>query len=188
MLEALYASWNDKINVISRKDIDHLYERHVLHSLSIAKIIHFKPGTEVLDLGTGGGFPGIPLAILFPQCHFVLSDSIGKKIKVVKDISEKLGLDNVIPLHKHSNEIKLKFDFVISRAVTAFPEFVRLINNKIKKEKRNSLQNGIIYLKGGNLDEEIKEFKKNIVLYPISSFFSEEYFLSKDILYFPVNL
>jgi 16S rRNA (guanine527-N7)-methyltransferase len=188
MLEELYSTWNNKINVISRKDIDHLYERHVLHSLSIAKIIHFKPGTELLDLGTGGGFPGIPLAILFPECHFVLSDSIGKKIKVVKEISEKLGLNNVIPLHKHSNEIKLKFDFVISRAVTAFPEFVRLINNKIKKEKKNSLQNGIIYLKGGMLDEEIKDYKKNIILHPISNFFSEEYFLSKYILYFPVYL
>jgi 16S rRNA (guanine527-N7)-methyltransferase len=185
-LKELYQYWNEKINLISRKDIDHLYERHVLHSMVISKIIQFKPGTTILDIGTGGGFPGIPLSILFPDCKFTLIDSIGKKIKVVNDIIEKLKLTNAEAKHQHSNDLKQKFDFIVSRAVAAFNEFVKLSNGKIKNQNFNGLQNGILYLKGGDLTDEIKEFKKLAVLYPISDYFSEDFFKSKFIVYYPI--
>jgi 16S rRNA (guanine527-N7)-methyltransferase len=185
-LKDLYTDWNNKINVISRKDIDSLYERHVLHSLAIAKIITFRPGTSIVDIGTGGGFPGIPLAILFPDVNFLLIDSIRKKIKVVSSIVESLGLKNVSSQHLHSNELKGKFDFIISRAVTSFPQFVKFSSGKIKAENRNSLQNGIIYLKGGDLSEELKDFEKNLTMYPIQNFFSEEFFETKFVIHYPV--
>ena len=185
-LEPLYNDWNDKINVISRKDIDQLYQRHILHSLAIAKYINFKKGTHVLDIGTGGGLPGIPLAILFPDVKFHLIDSIGKKIKVVSEIIEKLNLQNVVAEHNHSSQLKTKYDFIISRAVTAFPKFVELVKDKIKKKSNNKLINGIIYLKGGNLDEELKDYKKKIILTPLSKYFKEEFFDTKFIVYMPL--
>jgi len=185
-LEPLYNDWNDKINVISRKDIDQLYQRHILHSLAIAKYINFKKGTHVLDIGTGGGLPGIPLAILFPDVKFHLVDSIGKKIKVVSEIIEKLNLQNVVAEHNHSSQLKNKYDFIISRAVTAFPKFVELVKDKIKKKSNNKLINGIIYLKGGNLDEELKDYKKKIILTPLSKYFEEEFFDTKFIVYMPL--
>jgi len=146
-LGELYSSWNEKINVISRKDIDSLYERHVLHSLSIAKIISLKPGSSIIDIGTGGGFPGIPLAIFFPDVQFFLIDAIRKKIKVVADVAECIGLKNVTAQHLHSNEMKGKFDFIVSRAVTSFPQFVKLVDGKVRADNKNDLKNGIIYLK-----------------------------------------
>lgn len=184
-LEGLYKEWNSKINLISRKDIDALYERHVLHSLAIAKIIEFKTGTEILDIGTGGGFPGIPLAIIFPKVQFLLIDSIRKKIAVVDDIIRKLNLKNVEAKHFHSNEVNQNFDFIVSRAVTAFPLFVKLVKGKIKPEQINSLPNGIIYLKGGDLADEIKDFNKKVQLFPISDFFGEEFFKTKFVVYLP---
>ena len=186
-LKNLYSDWNEKINVISRKDIDMLYERHVLHSLAIAKIINFCKGSNVVDIGTGGGFPGIPLAIMFPEVNFLLIDSIGKKIKVVSSIIESLKLQNVKAEHLHSNELKGKFDFIISRAVTAFPQFAKLSEGKIKDKSINSLPNGILYLKGGDLSEEIKGFEKKITLFKISNYFSEDFFESKCIVHFPVK-
>ncbi len=185
-LKGLYTEWNDKINVISRKDIENFYQRHVLHSLAIAKIIQFRPGTMVMDVGTGGGFPGIPLAILFPKTEFLLVDSIGKKIKVVNKVIESIGLKNAKGVHKNSKEIKCQFDFVISRAVTSFPKFMPLVEGKFKQKQLNSLQNGIIYLKGGDLNEELKSFKKNVVFYPISNYFQEDFFETKYVVYFPV--
>ena len=185
-LEQLYKEWNDKINVISRKDIDKLYERHILHSLSIAKYINFKKGTQILDIGTGGGLPGIPLAILFPDVKFHLVDSIGKKIKVVNEIAKELGLQNVIAEHNHSSQLKGNYDFVISRAVTAFPKFVELIRDRIKKKSNNKLINGIIYLKGGDLDEELKKFRKKITLTPLNKYFDEDFFETKFIVYMPL--
>ena len=184
LLYQLYSDWNEKINVISRKDIDHLYEKHVLHSLAIAKIIEFRQGTSILDIGTGGGFPGIPLAIMFPHAGFTLIDSIGKKIRVVDDIIAKLDLNNAIARQIHSNELKQKFDFIISRAVTAFPEFVKLAKGKINQKNINSLANGIMYLKGGELEDEIKLFRNKAILYPVSDNFSEEFFKSKYIVYY----
>lgn len=185
-LKDLYSDWNQKINLISRKDIEHLYERHVLHSMSISKIIQFKQGTSILDIGTGGGFPGIPLAILFPNCNFYLIDAIRKKTKVVSEIVESLKLKNVKVKHLHSNELNEKFDFIVSRAVTAFPQFIKLAQGKINQESMNSLPNGILYLKGGDLSDEIKDFQKSTVLYPISDFFSEEFFITKYIVYYPI--
>ena len=183
----LYREWNEKINVISRKDIDSLYEKHVLHALAIAKIITFRPGTSILDVGTGGGFPGIPLAILFPDCQFKLIDSIGKKIKIVQTVSEELGLKNVTAIHTRVQELKEEFDFVISRAVTAFPDFVGLVRNNISRQPRNSRPNGIIYLKGGDFQDEIKNFKNIIEVSEISGFFSEPYFETKKVIYLPIN-
>ena len=183
----LYKEWNQKINVISRKDVDMLYERHVLHSLAIAKIVKFRNKTMVLDVGTGGGFPGIPLAILFPGVKFHLIDSIGKKIKVVNAVIQELELKNITAEQKHSAELKGRFDFIVSRAVTAFPKFVELMENKIKYKSQNSIQNGILYLKGGDLDEELKDYQKDIILSPISNFFKEEFFETKSVVYYPMS-
>jgi len=183
----LYHEWNQKINVISRKDIDSLYEKHILHALAIAKIIVFKPGTRILDVGTGGGFPGIPLAILFPDTRFVLVDSIGKKIKVVEAVAEALELKNVTAIKIRAEEVKEKFDFVISRAVMAFPAFVGLVRKNISPKPQNSLPNGIFYLKGGDFQGEIKDFKRLAEVIEISDFFSEPYFRTKKVIYLPVN-
>lgn len=185
-LQELYTDWNEKINVISRKDIDNLYIHHVLHSLAIAKIVEFRRGTKILDIGTGGGFPGIPLAILFPEAEFQLIDSIGKKIKVVNGVIESIKLTNAVGIHQHSSQLKEKYDFIISRAVTAFPEFVKLATGKIKREHKNSLQNGIIYLKGGNLADELNTFQKKAALYPIQDFFKESFFETKFVVYYPM--
>ena len=186
-MDTVYRDWNEKINLISRKDIDSLYEKHILHSLAIAKIISFRPGTKILDVGTGGGFPGIPLAVMFPSAHFVLIDSIGKKIKVVQSVVEELGLKNVTAIHTRVEEVKSEFDFVISRAVTAFPVFVGLVKKNILREALNSLPNGIIYLKGGDFEEEIKDFKRSIEVSEIAKFFEEPFFETKKVLYLPVN-
>jgi 16S rRNA (guanine527-N7)-methyltransferase len=186
-LGTLVTEWNEKINVISRKDIESLYEKHILHSLAIAKIISFRAGSKILDVGTGGGFPGIPLAILFPACHFVLIDSIGKKIKVVQDIAENLGLDNVTAIQTRVEEVKETFDFVVSRAVTSFPDFVAMVRKNISKTQKNSRPNGIIYLKGGDFQEEIKPFKQLAEVDEIKSFFEEPFFETKKIVYLPVN-
>lgn len=186
-LASLYTEWNAKINVISRKDIENLYVNHVLHSLSIAKIITFKSETTILDVGTGGGFPGIPLAILFPEVNFHLVDSIDKKIKVVRAVAEELLLENVISEHTRVEHVKQKFDFVVSRAITAFPEFVKLVRKNISDKNNNNLPNGIIYLKGGEFAEEIKLFKRSVEVYNISEFFSEEFFSTKKIIYLPRN-
>lgn len=185
-LPELYATWNEKINVISRKDIDNLMERHILHSLAIAQIIRFKSGSAILDVGTGGGFPGIPLAILFPEVHFTLIDSIGKKIKVVEAVVETLGLQNVEALHTRVQQVKGKFDFVVSRAVTNLQELVKISRKRIKEEGKNGLPNGIICLKGGNLQKELNPFGKNVVAFPISDFFKEDFFETKKVIYLPV--
>ena len=178
-LGSLYEEWNAQINVISRKDIEQLYERHVLHSLAIAKVIQFKPQTTILDVGTGGGFPGIPLAILFPETSFMLIDSIGKKIKVVNEVASALGLTNVTAEHIRVEEVKQKFDFVVSRAVTAFPRFVSMARTKVASQSKNDLPNGILYLKGGDFEDEIEPFRKQIQVYELQSFFQEEFFETK---------
>jgi 16S rRNA (guanine527-N7)-methyltransferase len=185
-LQSLYELWNAQINVISRKDIDLLYERHVLHSLGIAKVISFKPGTAIMDVGCGGGFPGIPLAILFPECNFYLIDSIGKKIKVVNAVAEAIGLKNLKAEHKRAEEVKEKFDFIISRAVTETSAFYRWVQNKISKKQFNSLPNGLLLLKGGDLTEELQEFKKRAVLYELKDYFAEEFFETKKVVYIPL--
>ena len=187
-LESLYAEWNDQINVISRKDIDQLYERHVLHSLGIAKIIQFTNGTSLLDVGTGGGFPGIPLAILFPKCQFHCVDSIGKKIKVVNEVSIALGLTNLTSEHRRAEEIKGSFDFVISRAVTRLNRFIPWVNTKFKSKNNNAIRNGILYLKGGDLHEELNEAKLKYkpTLYKIPNFFKGEFFETKQVVYVPI--
>jgi len=182
-LEPLYADWNSKINVISRKDFSEFYERHVLHSLGIAKLIHFTPGTEVLDVGTGGGFPGIPLAIFFPHVKFHLVDSIGKKIKVVKAVAESLGLENVTAEQIRVEQLKTKYDFVVSRAVTRLPEFVNWVRNNISLKQQNALPNGILYLKGGDLTKEIKPFRKKIFIQHLSDYFEEEFFETKMLVH-----
>jgi len=184
-LGELYAYWNAQINVISRKDIESLYERHVLHSLAIAKFITFKPGASVLDVGTGGGFPGIPLAILFPETTFHLVDSIGKKVKVVVEVAQALGLKNVKASHIRAEQVKDKYDFIISRAVTRLGDFYPWIRHKFKKNTVHAIPNGILYLKGGDLAEEIKESKLAAELYPLSDFFKEEFFDTKYIVYIP---
>lgn len=185
-LHALYADWNEKINVISRKDIDNLYVNHVLHSLGIAKVVSFKPGTSVLDVGTGGGFPGIPLAILFPETKFHLVDSIGKKITVVNGVAEGIGLTNVKAEQIRAEQIKGEYDFIVSRAVTRLKEFYGWIHRKTKKQSVHTLYNGILYLKGGDLDEELAELKKPHSVYELSDFFKEEFFETKKVVYIPL--
>ena len=186
-LGSLYREWNEKINVISRKDIDELYVRHVLHSLAIAKIIRFKPGTNLLDVGTGGGFPGIPLAILFPNSNFTLIDAIGKKILVVQEVSGQLKLTNVRAQKNRVQEIKLRYDFVISRAVTAFPDFVSMVRKNVSPHSGNALPNGIIYLKGGDFEDEISAFKASAEIFDLSKIFEEPFFETKKVIYLPVR-
>ena len=185
-LDGLYREWNDKINVISRKDIDNLYEHHVLHSLSIGKYISFRPATSILDVGTGGGFPGIPLAILFPQCRFHLIDSICKKVRVATEVAKAIGLRNVRCTHENVKEERGRYDFVISRAVMNAPELTRLVQNKISRVGNNALPNGIICLKGGDLSEELSNLNRWHELTDISDYFSEPYFETKKILYIPI--
>jgi 16S rRNA (guanine527-N7)-methyltransferase len=185
-LEALYQDWNAKINVISRKDIDELYTKHVLHSLAIAKIQPFEPGTYLLDVGTGGGFPGIPLAILFPETRFYLIDVIAKKIKVVQAVVDGLGLKNVKAEQMRAENVKGDYDFIVSRAVTNMPDFVSWIKDKIKKENKHTLKNGILYLKGGDLTEELKYFP-NATEYNIADFFSNDFFETKKVVHLPLK-
>jgi 16S rRNA (guanine527-N7)-methyltransferase len=181
----LYSFWNSQINVISRKDIDELYERHILHSLGIAKFCAFKAGTKVLDVGTGGGFPGIPLAILFPEVAFHLVDSIGKKIKVVTEVAAALGLKNVKASHLRAEQVTDKYDFVVSRAVTRLIDFYPWIRGKFSKDSKNAIANGILYLKGGDLNEEIAESRLKAELYPLSAYFEEAFFETKYVVYIP---
>lgn len=185
MLDALYRDWNAKINVISRKDIDQLYEHHVLHSLAIAKLIHFRPGTQILDFGTGGGFPGIPLAIFFPECEFKLIDGTGKKIRVAQEVSDAIGLKNCHPAHLRGEDEKGKYDFVVSRAVMPLPDLQKIVRKNISKPQRNALPNGIICLKGGDLQAELRPFYKIVETTEISTFFKEEWFKQKHIIYLP---
>ncbi len=184
-LQQLYVHWNEQINVISRKDIDLLYERHVLHSLGIAKVMSFVPGTTVLDVGTGGGFPGIPLAILFPECKFYLVDSIGKKIKVVNEVKQALGLRNIVAEQKRAEEVTQSFDFVVSRAVTRLVQFYPWVAGKFNKQNKNALRNGILYLKGGDLTEEITEANLKATVYPLQTYFTEPFFETKAVVYIP---
>jgi len=181
--EELYLDWNTKINLVSRKDAEHLMERHILHSLSIAKIIHFKPKTQILDVGTGGGFPGIPLAIIFPQVHFHLVDSIGKKIKVVKDIAQQLGLQNVSAEQIRVEDVKGHYDFVVSRAVTRLPEFNKWVQHKIKRKGFNELKNGIIYIKGGDVLDEIIGTGKHYKIFELHQVFEEAFFETKKVIH-----
>ena len=185
-LEELYIDWNSKINVISRKDIDELYLRHVLHSLGIAKVQIFKPDARVLDVGTGGGFPGIPLAILFPETQFQLVDSIGKKIKVVQGVSEALGLKNLRADHMRAEKVKGEFDFIVSRAVTNMPDFVKWVRKKVTKKQNHELKNGILYLKGGDLTEELSVFTST-TLYKLSDYFEEDFFETKKVVHLPIK-
>lgn len=185
-LDFLYHDWNEKINVISRKDIDALYTKHILHSLGIAKIIQFEPGTYVLDVGTGGGFPGIPLAILFPETRFYLIDVIAKKIKVVQAVAEGLELKNVRAEQMRAENVKGDFDFIVSRAVTNMPDFVSWVETKIKKNNKHELKNGILYLKGGDLSEELKDFPK-ATEYNLADFFEDEFFETKKVVHLPLK-
>lgn len=185
MLEALYREWNAKINVISRKDIDNLYEHHVLHSMAIAKLIQFTPGTRILDFGTGGGFPGIPLAILFPDCDFKLIDGTGKKIRVAQEVCQAVGLKNCHPTQLRGEEEKGKYDFVVSRAVMPLPDLVKIVRKNMAAKQHNALPNGIICLNGGQLEEETRPFRNIVEINPISQFFEEEWFKEKNIIYLP---
>ena len=185
-LQALYEDWNAKINVISRKDIDELYTRHVLHSLGIAKIIEFRPGSKIMDVGTGGGFPGIPLAILYPEVDFYLIDVIAKKIKVVNEVATGLGLKNVKAEQKRAELVKQEFDFIVSRAVTNMPDFVSWVDDKVSKKQNHELANGILYLKGGDLTEELKDFPK-ATEYNLSDFFTDEFFETKKVVHLPLK-
>ena len=182
----LYKDWNSKINVISRKDIDNLYEHHVLHSLSIAKILRFQPGTTLVDVGTGGGFPGIPLAIMFPECKFHLVDSIGKKVRVAQEVAQAIGLTNVTFQHERMENVKEKYDFVVSRAVMPLSDLVKLVKKNVAQKGVNALPNGLICLKGGELQHEVAPFKNISTLYNIRDFFSEEYFETKKGVYLPL--
>ncbi len=186
-LQALYADWNSKINVISRKDIDNLYERHVLHSLAIAKIITFRPGTTVMDIGTGGGFPGVPLAILFPEARFHLIDSIGKKIRVATEVSAAIGLRNITFRHCRGQEEKTQFDFVVSRAVMPLGDLVNIVRKNIASKQQNALPNGLICLKGGELESEVLPFKNDVTVYDLSDYFAEEFFETKKGVYLPLH-
>jgi 16S rRNA (guanine527-N7)-methyltransferase len=185
-LDALYREWNAKINVISRKDIDNLYEHHILHSLAIAKVINFRPGTEILDFGTGGGFPGIPLAILFPECKFKLIDGTGKKIRVAQEGAKAIGLKNCQPEHLRGEDEKGKYDFVVSRAVMPLPDLVKIVRKNIAKTQQNALPNGVICLKGGDLQAELRPFYKIVETTDISTFFKEEWFKEKHVIYLPL--
>lgn len=182
----LYEEWNAQINVISRKDMEHFYEHHVLHSLAIAKVLQFKPMAEVLDVGTGGGFPGVPLAIMFPDARFTLIDSIGKKIKVVSDVIERIGLTNTKAMQIRAEQLDGEFDFVVSRAVTTLGEFVPWVKNKISKSQYNDMRNGILYLKGGDLKNELFPFRHKVKTWDISNFFEEEFFETKKVIYLPL--
>ena len=184
-LDALYRDWNAKINVISRKDIDNLYEHHVLHSLAIAKVINFRPGTEILDFGTGGGFPGSPLAIMFPECHFKLIDGTGKKIRVAQEVANAIGLKNCEPAHLRGEEEKGKYDFVVSRAVMPLPDLMKIVRKNISKTQRNALPNGVICLKGGDLQAELRPFYKIVETTDIGTLFKEEWFKEKNVIYLP---
>jgi 16S rRNA (guanine527-N7)-methyltransferase len=185
-LSELYKDWNLKINVVSRKDIDELYVRHVLHSLGIAKIQQFLPGSKIIDVGTGGGFPGVPLAILFPEVHFTLVDAIGKKIKVVDEVVEGLGLSNVTTINDRVENVKGNFDFIVSRAVAAMPTFTHWVKGKIKKESLHDRKNGILYLKGGDLSEELKEYR-TAEIFNLSDYYEEDFFETKKVVYLPLK-
>lgn len=185
-LDALYRSWNDKINLISRKDIDNLYQHHVLHSLAIAKIVPFTPGTRVVDVGTGGGFPGIPLAIMFPETEFTLVDSVGKKLKAVDDIASQLGLKNVTTIHSRMEDVRGEFDFAVSRAAMNLKDLVATCRKNISTQQRNCLPNGLICLKGGDLEAEVRPYRKIATVYSLSEFFEEEYFQTKKAIYLPL--
>ena len=187
-LDALYHDWNAKINVISRKDIDQLYEHHVLHSLAIAKTIRFRPGTRILDFGTGGGFPGIPLAILFPDCEFKLIDGTGKKIRVAQEVAQAVGLTNCHPEHLRGEDERGQYHFVVSRAVMPLPDLVKIVRKNIAKPQRNALPNGILCLKGGNLQAETQPFRNIVETTDISTFFTEDWYKGKYVIYLPINL
>ena len=185
-LKELYKDWNVKINVVSRKDIDELYLRHVLHSLGIAKIQKFIPSSKILDVGTGGGFPGIPLAILFPEVQFHLVDSINKKLKVINSVAEALSLENIRTTHSRVEAINEQYDFIVSRAVTSMPEFTKWVKGKIRKEQINDFKNGILYLKGGDLSEELKQYT-TVKLFPLTDYFDEDFFETKKVVYLPIK-
>ncbi len=185
-LGELYRDWNSKINVISRKDIDNLYPHHILHSLAIAKVLTFQPGTTLLDVGTGGGFPGIPLAILFPECQFTLIDSIGKKIKVASEIAKAISLNNVTCIQERAEEEKGKFDFVISRAVMPLPDLVKLIRKNVSHKHQNAMPNGLMVLKGGNLEGETQSYRKYIEITDISTIFADDWYKEKAVVYLPL--
>lgn len=185
MLDELYHDWNSKINVISRKDIDNLYEHHVLHSLAIAKVLRFKPGTKIMDFGCGGGFPGIPLAIMFPECHFKLIDGTAKKIRVCNEVATAIGLKNVIAEQRRGEEEKGLFDFVVSRAVMPLPDVVKIVKKNISKKQQNAMPNGIFCLKGGDLQAEMQPFRNIVEKTELTSFFNEEWFKEKHIIYLP---
>lgn len=185
-LYELYKDWNAKINVISRKDIDNLYEHHVLHSLAIAKVLHFKDDSKILDFGTGGGFPGIPLAILFPQCQWKLIDGTGKKIRVATEVANSIGLKNVVAEHLRGEDKKGLFDFVVSRAVMPLPDLVKIVRKNISSKQHNAMMNGVICLKGGNLEAELQPFKKMVEVTPINTWFTEPWFEGKNVVYLPI--
>lgn len=186
-LEELYQFWNEKINVLSRKDLDHLFERHVLHSLAIARFYSFPDNTKILDVGTGGGFPGIPLAIFFPKCQFTLVDSIGKKIKVVNEVCDELKLNNVIALNARAESLPKKYHFVISRAVTAMPKFLPWVKNSFINDQSGTLKNGVIALKGGDLTEELNPYKNRVKIIELKDYFEEDFFTTKKIVYLPAQ-
>lgn len=184
-LDALYHDWNAKINVISRKDIDNLYEHHVLHSMAIGKLLNFRPGTKILDFGCGGGFPGVPLAILFPECQFRLIDGTGKKVRVAQEIADAIGLKNLQACHIRGEEEKGQYDFVVSRAVMPLPDLMKIVRKNISKRQQNSIANGVICLKGGNLDAELQPFRKLVEKTELSTYFQEEWFKEKYVIYLP---
>ena len=186
MLDELYHEWNAKINVISRKDIDNLYEHHVLHSLAIAKAVNFRAGTEILDFGTGGGFPGVPLAILFPECRFKLIDGTGKKIHVAQEVAAAIGLKNCRAEHLRGEDERGRFDFVVSRAVMPLPDLVKIVRKNISKKQQNATPNGIVCLKGGNLEAEVQPFRNIVEVTPVSNWFEEEWFKEKNVVYLPI--